>query len=65
MSYIAVNVLSMQMNFSEKSKRSLLGHIQGTISIRYGIQTVVRSVRTLVRIVVVVLFYVFKRPKAA
>ncbi|KAN0079158.1 hypothetical protein V8E54_004372 [Elaphomyces granulatus] len=30
----------MQMSFSEKSKRSLLDHMQGTISTRYGIQIV-------------------------
>jgi len=42
-SYIAANVLSMQMNFSEESERSLLDHMQGTVSTRYGIQTVVRS----------------------
>jgi hypothetical protein len=41
-SLIAANVLSMQMNFSEKSERSLLD-MQGTISTRYANQTVVRS----------------------
>ena len=40
-SYIfAANVLNIQMNFCENSERS---YLEGTISTRYGTQTVVRS----------------------